>query len=645
MNPLSPDDPRAVGPYRLLGVLGEGGMGRVYLARSEGGRTVAVKVVRAEFAGQEDFQQRFAREVDAARRVGGDWTAPVLDFDTSAATPWVATGYVPGPDLQTVVADDFGPLPEGSLRTLANRLALALGAIHDAGLVHRDLKPSNVLVTVDGPRVIDFGIARALHAVSGNDVRTRTGVVIGSPGFMSPEQARGLEVGPQSDVFSLGSVLAYAATGRLPFVGHSGGLHAQLFAVAEEEPDLDGVPEDVLGLVRQCLEKAPEERPTPTELVARTAAGQVRPWLPGEVLEQLGRHAAWLLDLDPQGRTSAVPVDTRPDVPVKAPLDARVDMQPDNPVDAYRKVQPDVPVVDSVSIPASGDRPTHSSARPPVLSRFKRARFLGAVTGVLVLSAGVMIAANSWDGNGADPDGSRGTNGGADGSAEATPAAVAVPKSFLGAWEGVPLSDTRVRVEFKKDERHRTVARSFFLTGTSLCVVNKEPKEASKGSVSLGDARSENAFGGGTCKFLPSYSLKTRKDGNLDFATDNGQYKAVLFKARAGEAPVPEKYVGQWVPKGEKEDPTAQVTVKQAKTGDIFVEGWDKSHQKRCAWKEVLVFVNDTGLISRPIYRRGTADPCGIAPTGARGYALADSGILSMGNAARKLEFVRKPGA
>ncbi|MFD7323284.1 protein kinase [Streptomyces sp. NPDC059875] len=506
--------------------------------------------------------------------------------------------------------------------------------------MHRDLKPSNVLVTVDGPRVIDFGIARALHAVSGNDLRTRTGVVIGSPGFMSPEQARGLEVGPQSDVFSLGSVLAYAATGRLPFAGHSGGLHAQLFAVAEEEPDLEGVPEGVLGLVRQCLEKAPEDRPTPTELVARTAAGQVRPWLPGEVLEQLGRHAAWLLDLDPQRRTSGVPVDTLQDMPVEAPVDARADTQPGISVDAYTKVQPDVPVVVSVGTPTSGGRPTQPSA-PPVQSRFKRARFLGAVVGVLVLSIGALIAANSWDGSGADPGGNGGTNGGA----EATPAAVAVPKSFLGAWEGVPLSDTRVRVEFKKDEQHRTVARSFFLTGTSLCVVNKEPKKASKGSVSLGDARSENAFGGGTCTFLPSYTLKTRKDGKLDFATDNGQYKAVLFKARGGEAPVPEKYVGQWVPKGEEEDPTAQVTIEQAKTGDIFVEGWYKSRQKRCTWKEVLVFVNDTGLISRPLYWRGSADACGMAPTGARGYTLADSGVLSMGNAAQKLEFVRKPGA
>jgi hypothetical protein len=222
---------------------------------------------------------------------------------------------------------------------------------------------------------------------------------------------------------------------------------------------------------------------------------------------------------------------------------------------------------------------------------------------------------------------------------------VAVPKDFLGAWEGAPLSDTRVRIEFKKDEQHRTVARSFFLTGTSLCVVNKEPKKASKDSVSLGGARSENAFTSGTCTFLPPYTLRTRRDGNLDFATDNGRYKAVLFKARTGEAPVPEKYLGQWVPKGEEKDPTAQVTIEQAKTGDVFLKGWNNSHKKHCTWKEILVFVNDTGLISRPVHRRGSADPCDMAPDGARGYTLAGSGILSMGHAAQKLEFVRKPGA
>ncbi|MET9921774.1 serine/threonine-protein kinase [Streptomyces sp. NPDC006435] len=640
MNLLSPDDPRALGPYRLLGVLGEGGMGRVYLARSEGGRTVAVKVVRPEFAGQDDFRQRFAREVDAARRVGGDWTAPVLDFDTSAATPWVATGYVPGPDLRAVVIDDYGPLPEHSLLVLANRLALALGAVHDAGLVHRDLKPSNVLVAVDGPRVIDFGIARALHAASGNGFRTSTGAVIGSPGFMSPEQVRGLGVGPQSDVFSLGTVLAYAATGRPPFGSHSIGLHAQLFRVAEEEPDLEGVPEGVLGLVRQCLEKDPGKRPTPMELVARTtAAGQARPWLPGELLDQLGRRAARLLDLDPQGHASGGSADEQPEEPAEVPPEARADTRrQDTPVDAHEEVRSGVPGDAPAGTPAPGGLPTRPSP-PPERSRFGRARFVGAVVGVLVLAVGVPIAVSSRG-----DDTASGGSGGAGGGSEAAPAGVSVPKDFLGAWEGVPLSDTRVRVEFKKDEQQRTVARSFFLTGTSLCVVNKEPKKASEGAVSLGEAHNENAFGGGKCAFLPSYTLKARKDGNLNFATDDGRYKAVLFKARAGKEPVPEKYVGQWVPKGEREDPTAQVTIEQARTGEFFVRGWDESSGKHCAWKEVLVFVNDTGLVSRPVYRRGSASPCGIAPTGARGYSLSDSGVLSMGHAARKLEFVRRPG-
>ncbi|MZG12610.1 protein kinase, partial [Streptomyces sp. SID5914] len=162
MDGLKPDDPERIGRYRLLGRLGEGGMGRVYLARSDRGRTVAVKTVREELARMPDFRRRFAQEVKAAQRVGGEWTAPVLDADTEAATPWVATGYVAGPSLAEVVDRQYGPLPSPTLRVLAAGLTRALQAVHAAGLVHRDLKPSNVLVTIDGPRVIDFGIARAL---------------------------------------------------------------------------------------------------------------------------------------------------------------------------------------------------------------------------------------------------------------------------------------------------------------------------------------------------------------------------------------------------------------------------------------------------------------------------------------------------
>ncbi|MFD3665926.1 bifunctional serine/threonine protein kinase/MFS transporter [Streptomyces sp. NPDC058659] len=302
MEQLTEQDPTHIGPYRLIARLGEGGMGLVYLGRSDLGRTVAVKVVQADHAHHPEFRKRFAREVAAARRVGGNWTAAVLDADTEAAVPWVATQYIPGPDLTTVVGKDFGPLPEHSVHTLANRLALALQAVHEAGLIHRDLKPSNVLVTVDGPRVIDFGIARALDSIGGDSLLTRTGMLIGSPGFMSPEQVRGHELTPANDVFCLGAVLVYAATGRLLFGATDTGLNAHLFRIAEEEPDLTGVPDSLVALVRACLDKDPSKRPTPAQVIERTATDGAEEWLPGSVLAHLGRRAAELLDFTPQAR-------------------------------------------------------------------------------------------------------------------------------------------------------------------------------------------------------------------------------------------------------------------------------------------------------------------------------------------------------
>ncbi|MFK0101670.1 MFS transporter [Streptomyces sp. NPDC091040] len=305
MKPLTAQDPTRIGPYRLIARLGAGGMGLVYLGRSDVGRTVAVKVVQREYAAQPEFRKRFAREVEAARRVGGRWTADVLGADTGAEVPWVATQYVPGPDLTTVVGADYGPLPEHSVRVLANRLALALEAVHGAGLIHRDLKPSNVLVTVDGPRVIDFGIARAMDSLPDGSLLTRTGMLIGSPGFMSPEQARGLELTPASDVFCLGAVLVYAATGRLLFGARDTGLNAHLFRIAEDEPDLTDVPESLLPLVRACLAKDPSARPTPEEIAARTSGDEDAVWLPGEVLAELGRRSARLLDYVPEAREPA----------------------------------------------------------------------------------------------------------------------------------------------------------------------------------------------------------------------------------------------------------------------------------------------------------------------------------------------------
>ncbi|MFE0042574.1 serine/threonine-protein kinase [Streptomyces albireticuli] len=308
---LRSDDPRVLGAYRLLGRLGAGGMGRVYLARSDRGRTVAVKLVHQELAGQEEFRRRFRAEVRAARQVGGEWTAPVLDADTEADIPWVATGYIAGPALRQVVDQDFGPLPERSVRILAAGLARALQAIHAAGVVHRDLKPSNVLITLDGPRVIDFGIARALETVTDGGL-TRTGAAVGSPGFMSPEQVRGARVTPASDVFCLGSVLAYAATGRMPFGTADSGVHALMYRIAEEEPDLTGVPAPLLPLIEACLAKDPEERPAPAEILERAddAAGEgapadarsAEPWLPGGLVARLGRRAVQLLDVEEPAR-------------------------------------------------------------------------------------------------------------------------------------------------------------------------------------------------------------------------------------------------------------------------------------------------------------------------------------------------------
>ncbi|ADI03170.1 putative serine/threonine protein kinase [Streptomyces bingchenggensis BCW-1] len=305
MGSLGADDPAEVGAYRLLGVLGHGGMGRVYLGRSQGGRLVAVKVVHRHLAADERFRARFASEVAAARLVSGEQnhnrTAPVLTADPEAEVPWVATGYVAGSDLAHMV-EEHGPLPERTVRALGIGLAEALGAVHAQGLVHRDVKPSNVLLALDGPHLIDFGIARAAEAATR---LTSTGVAVGSPGFMAPEQVTGeAAVGPATDVFSLGTVLAYAASGQQPFPGESA---AQLlYRVAHAEPRLDGVaPDAVKELVSACLAKDPAARPTLPEVVRALAGEQdagasldSSRWLPTAVADDIGRRAVELLQLE-----------------------------------------------------------------------------------------------------------------------------------------------------------------------------------------------------------------------------------------------------------------------------------------------------------------------------------------------------------
>ncbi|MBS2537204.1 protein kinase [Catenulispora sp. NF23] len=292
MDALKPEDPARIGPFIPLARIGAGGMGRVYLARSRGGRPVAVKVIRAEYAEDERFRTRFRREVQAARSVDGLYTASVLDAGPDDDEPWLATTYIPGPSLQRVV-HDHGPLPERSARVLGAGIAEALGAIHTAGLIHRDLKPSNVICGPDGPRVIDFGIS---YAVGGSSLTT-TGIVVGSARYASPEQCRAdPELQAASDVFALGGVLVYATTGVPPF--GDGPDHVQLYLVVHEKPDLTGVPIALRPIVSACLEKDPANRPTTEDLLDTLlppddagAAGDAD-WLPAAVHQDMRKYSA-----------------------------------------------------------------------------------------------------------------------------------------------------------------------------------------------------------------------------------------------------------------------------------------------------------------------------------------------------------------
>ncbi|QGV77818.1 serine/threonine-protein kinase [Streptomyces ficellus] len=290
--PLEGDDPRSVAGYRLAARLGAGGMGKVYLSYTPGGRPVAIKVIRPDFAEDAEFRRRFAQEVKSAQRVQGLYTAPVIDSDTDARQPWLATAYVPGPSLADAV-QAHGRLPVDTVLLLVAGIAEALQVIHGAGIVHRDLKPANVLLAADGPRVIDFGIARAADATS----LTGSGVTIGTPSFMSPEQAAGRTVTAATDIFALGQVTAYAALGSPAF--GEGTSHGVLYRIVHEEPQLDGLPDRLRELVTRCLAKDPAERPSVADILTlcqaasdQTTLRRPEEWLPGAVAADITTRAA-----------------------------------------------------------------------------------------------------------------------------------------------------------------------------------------------------------------------------------------------------------------------------------------------------------------------------------------------------------------
>ena len=283
---LRPEDPREIGPYQLVGQLGSGGMGQVFLGMSAGGRPIAVKVIRTELATDPEFRARFRREVAAAQKVSGLFTALVVDADLDSPMPWLATAYVAGPSLSEAVRG-HGPLPVCTVLALAAGLAESLNAIHAAGVVHGDLKPSNVLLAEDGPRVIDFGISQAAEA----SVATGRNLIIGSPGFMSPEQVLGSDISPASDMFSLGAVLTFAATGQGPF--GSGSNAALMYRLVNSPASLGSVPDELRGLVGSCLAKHPSYRPTARELLAQVGEIQPSPgWLAESIISSLTQDSS-----------------------------------------------------------------------------------------------------------------------------------------------------------------------------------------------------------------------------------------------------------------------------------------------------------------------------------------------------------------
>ena len=271
MDPLDPNDPEQIGGYRLTHVLGEGGMGRVYLGRTQGGRKVVVKVIRAEYVRNPEYRARFVREVEAARQVGGFHTAQVVEADIEAPEPWIVSDYVPGPSLGHLVESD-GPVAMPSLKVLAAGLAEGLAAIHRHGLIHRDLKPGNILMADNGPRIIDFGITRP----DGGTRITHPGRILGTPAYMAPEQATGDtdRLGPAVDVFALGTVLHFAATGTNPFKADN--MMASLGRLLSTRPRVpEGVPEPVRGVITGCWQREPEQRPTPEKILA--LLGEIAP--------------------------------------------------------------------------------------------------------------------------------------------------------------------------------------------------------------------------------------------------------------------------------------------------------------------------------------------------------------------------------
>ncbi|UQA94512.1 serine/threonine-protein kinase [Streptomyces halobius] len=629
---LTADDPPWIGDYRLLSRLGSGGMGRVYLARSEGGRTVAVKLVKAELAAEEEFRDRFRAEVAAARRVGGQWTAPVLDADTEADVPWVATGYIAGPALSAVVggsygrAGTYGALPEHSLRHLAYGLACALRDIHGVGLVHRDLKPSNVLLTIDGPRVIDFGIARALDAV-GDQTQTRAGMVVGSPSFMSPEQVQGHRVGPASDVFCVGSVLAYAATGRTPFGSVASGVHAVMFRIAQDPPDLADAPEGIRGLIEGCLAKDPAARPAPEEVVGRivdrfgpvNSGGSTAPWLPAELIASLGQHAVRLLDTDTPpgghpptaGRTGTTTLMARPN--------------PSSPEAVSRETTPETPPTPPSK---SSNKPQTTPSHPPAHASPSpagpppsppRRRWLPLLVTAVAAATATAIAVPLLTGANDDS----GNSGGADRSSD-------ISARYVGTWSGPVLRDgtptgQQRRFVISHGKVGEVVANSTSLGRTYEC-----KSDGKLVSVTAGDGRPAlrldtkvvASVPAGRCSALGEHTLEPGNGNTLKWAAAGRT--ATLHRLSATAETVPSAYLGTWQ-RSTANGSSHRLTVKRAPVGSRVLTAVVDGPNGRCTAHADLYSAEGKLTVGPSVIDRAAP---GCAPSSPSVFRLHEDGTL-----------------
>jgi hypothetical protein len=500
---------------------------------------------------------------------------------------------VPGPSLHQVVESGYGPLPEATLHSLAGRLARALLAVHGAGLVHRDLKPSNILLTVDGPRIIDFGIARALDTVAGSP-RTSTGVVLGSPGFMSPEQVRGQRVTPAADMFSLGSVLVFAATGRLPFGSAELGLHAVMFRIAEEEPDLTGVPQALTGLVTACLAKEPQRRPTAEQLAVHTRTDADGPWLPAELLAELGRLAARMLTAETPPQDLPTPTPTR----------------------SKRRWRP----------------------------------VLAAVVTLAAVATGTALALHD-DGE-KDPTAGGAPSATASATESGSPSPEpGIPDEFVGAWEGVLKGDSDLpkrvlRLEISPGGPGDKVAAYIDTGGDLQCTGRGKLVSADADTLVLGKGQVTAGVPRGRCTPLSQQTLDVRSRDVLVWKS--GGLTADFYRSAGGRDAVPDQYVGTWVPADETYREKELIRIAQGPAGGRLVRmsvtaAMDDGTEQYCDSTFVVGAVSPVLALSPATYTAESGKGCrqsdSVFFTAARNGHLL---LFSMNADAEPAEYVRK---